>query len=262
MIRINDTVGHFNDWIKPVEELADEALVHFSETGLEIRVIDPANVAIVHVNAPKEAFDGYACDENLTTGIELYELTCMLEDEDEEEVAVMDIITENEYFEGNPEWKICKLFMRNDGVLVNSINPLNPGSFEKTPKINNIVNTAEFTIDSTLLKHIIKKASKISDYITVGVTTNTDNDIEITFSTEGSYTRKFEAKFTSADILRCDKDAVSLYSLDYLKDIVKSIRYGKSINIQLSSVSPLFLKYDILNGGQVTFSLAPRVKSE
>lgn len=57
-------------------------------------------------------------------------------------------------------------------------------------------------------------------------------------------------------------DASALFSLDYLKKLVRTVPKGTTVTIDLGESFPLILSYDLADGeGAITRMLAPRIKT-
>ena len=63
--------------------------------------------------------------------------------------------------------------------------------------------------------------------------------------------------------LQATSDVRSLFSLDYLNDLSKSLGKAERVNIDLGTDYPVKLTFNIAAGnGTVTYLLAPRIESE
>jgi len=58
-----------NNVLKGLKVLVSEARIHFQEQGLHSKAVDPANVAMVIVDIPRENMEAYAIDEEKTIGV-------------------------------------------------------------------------------------------------------------------------------------------------------------------------------------------------
>jgi proliferating cell nuclear antigen len=58
-------------------------------------------------------------------------------------------------------------------------------------------------------------------------------------------------------------DARSVFSLDYLKDLVRTMPRGVDVSLRFGSDFPLIMGYEIADGdGHVTRMLAPRIQTD
>ncbi|MDD5617356.1 MAG: hypothetical protein PHH85_14270 [Candidatus Methanoperedens sp.] len=260
MIRIGGSVEEFNEWLKPVSAIADETRFFIKPEGLEIKVVDPANVALIETNLPKTAFYKYEVDEILTAGIDLCAVNSMLENADDGEMVVMNIITSQDCHLGDPEAKLSTLELTVEN-FTDSISTLGPASLRKTPIIHKPHQPTEFRIGQELLQRVAKKADRVSDYLLIEMANN-DNKFKLTFSAEGDQTRKFRAVFEGLNNMRCHDHTKSLYSLDYFMDLVGSIKKGRIVAVKTGQNCPLAMSFEVLNGGSTTLMIAPRVESE
>ena len=63
---------------KAIVSLVSEARFHFKEEGLHTRAVDPANVAMVIVDIPRDSFDVYTVDEEKTIGVDVNRINDIL----------------------------------------------------------------------------------------------------------------------------------------------------------------------------------------
>jgi len=119
----------FSGILKGLEVLVSEARFHFQEQGLHSRAVDPANVAMVIVDVPRENLEAYSIDEEKTVG------------EDETTLKVK------------------------FGSVVYSVSLIDPSAIRKEPKIPNLELPAKIVLDAGEFKKAITAADKISDHV-------------------------------------------------------------------------------------------------
>lgn len=265
MIRIEGSVEEFNEWLLPVAAITDETRVFIRPEGIEIKVADPANVAMIHIDLPKKAFYEYEADEILTAGFDLCEINSMFENAEDGDMAMMRFLTTADGHRGDPEAKVPTLDVTIEG-LTDSVSSLSPDSLRKPPNLPTMHFSAGFSMTQELLHRIMKKAHRVSDYLTVEMVNPDDKEVTLMFSAEGDRTRKFNADFQgSVSIMRynmhCNRSAKAMHPLEYLEDLVGSIKKDRNIEVKFGTDYPISLGFEVLNGGRATFTLAPRVES-
>lgn len=268
MIRIEGSVEEFYEWLLPVAAVADETRVFIGPEGIKIKVVDPANVIMIDMDLPKSAFYDYEVDETLKAGFDLCEIKGMFESTEDSELAVMNIITSSECHKGYPEVKVSTLELLTEGGLVNSVSTLPPESLRKAPELPSMDYTAHFKMTRRLFKKILDMANRTSDYIELKAEKVEDVkwQYRLTALAEGDRSRRFRAVLDSGSedvgCVACVRDSASLYSLDYLREIVDAIKSDKSLSMDFGQDWPLTISFEVLNGGTAKYSIAPRVESE
>lgn len=263
MIHINSTVKTLRDMMKPVGAIADECRLNISPEGLSLKVVDPANVAMIDLNLPKEVFhEGeYNVDETLQVGLDVGSYLSLFEFEgaEDNEVAELKI----EAFDEKGVQK-HRLILRIAGIFEQTLTLMKPDEItRKVPKVPKFNLKAEVEVSREFLKRCFDLAAKAGDY--VGMIVFTPPSGVSTFAMESSdVTRKFRAELTTGVRVTAESPVrlKSMFSLDYGCDMVKAIEPGKIVTLHLDNDHPLIMEFDVLEHGKATFMIAPRVESE
>jgi len=115
----------FSGILKGLEVLVSEARIHFQEQGLHSRAVDPANVAMVIVDVPRENLEAYSIDEEKTVGVDvnrIYDIARSIKKNELVELKVEDETTLKVKF----------------GSVVYSVSLIDPSAIRKEPKIPNL----------------------------------------------------------------------------------------------------------------------------
>ena len=137
---------------RAVVALVSEARMHFLEKGLHSRAVDPANVAMVSVDVPKDSFEVYNIDEEKTIGVDMdrvFDISKSISAKDLVELSVQDESTLKIKF-GSVEYKVALI---------------DPSAIRKEPKIPELELPAKIVIDAGEFKKAIAAADKISDHV-------------------------------------------------------------------------------------------------
>jgi proliferating cell nuclear antigen len=236
----------FKDAIEAVSTLVDEAKFRLTKDGMSARAVDPANVAMVAFDMNAKAFDTFEATEG-EIGIDL--------------VRFMDILgmaSRDDKLELNLNEETRKLEIRTSG-LAYTLSLLDPSSIRKEPKVPNLELPAKIVLNGTELKRAVKAAEKVSDHMALGV-----QDKTFYVEAEGDLDKvRLEIPESSLISLKSTGNVRSLFSLDYLNDIVKSLGKAEQVSIDLGSDYPVKLTFGIAGGnGTVVYLLAPRIESE
>lgn len=261
MIHITSTVKTLRDMIKPVGVIADECRLNISPEGLSVKVVDPANVAMIDLNLPKEVFhEGeYMVDETLQVGLDVLNYLSLFEGADDNETAELSI----ELYEEKGEQK-HRLILKIADIFEQTLNLMKPDEVRKNPIIPTLNLRAEIKVSKEFLKRCFDAAAKAGDYIRIQAHDLPNTRPWFIMETDGD-TRKFKVDMKSGVEINSQSPEVmlkSLFSLDYLYNMVKGIGDGEIIKMHLDDDYPLILDFKVLDHGQASFLVAPRVESE
>lgn len=262
MIHITSTVKTLRDALKPVGTVSDECRLNISPEGLSVKVVDPANVAMIVLKLPKEVFhEGeYTVDETLQVGLDVVTYIDLFEGAADNESAEVSI----EPFEEKGAQK-HRLILKIADIFEQTSTLINPANIRKEPKIPTFHLRAEVCVSKEFLKRCFDAAAKASDYISIQAF-DRPNTRPWFIMEAGDDIRKFKVDMKSGvEIIIPGSPEValkSLISLDYLCDMVKAIGDGEIITMHLDKDHPLILDFKVLDHGQASFMMAPRVESE
>ena len=236
----------FRDAIDAVATLVDEAKFRLNKDGMTARAVDPANVAMVAFDLNAKAFDAFEATDS-EIGIDL--------------VRFMDILgmaSKEDKLELGLNEETRKLEIRTGG-LAYTLSLLDPGSIRKEPKVPNLELPAKIVLNGAELRRAVKAAEKVSDHMALGV-----HDKTFYVEAEGDLDKvRLEIPESSLISLKSTGNVRSLFSLDYLNDIVKPLGKAEQVTIDLGTDYPVKFTFGIAGGnGTVMYLLAPRIESE
>ncbi|HUL61644.1 MAG TPA: DNA polymerase sliding clamp [Methanocella sp.] len=236
----------FKDAIEAVSTLVDEAKFRINRDGMTARAVDPANVAMVSFELGAKAFESYEASEG-EIGIDL--------------VRFMDILgmaAKDDRLELNLNEETRKLEIRT-GELAYTLSLLDPSSIRKEPKVPSLELPAKIALNGAELRRAVKAAEKVSDHMALGV-----QDKVFYVEAEGDLDKvRLEIPESKLISLKSSGNVRSLFSLDYLNDIVKSLGKAEQVSIDLGTDYPVKFTFSIAAGnGTVVYLLAPRIESE
>lgn len=233
------------DSIDAISTLVDEARLRFTNTGISVKAVDPANVAMVTFDLSKEAFDAYEASEG-EIGVDLTKLADILEMADKTDT--IELVLDEEAH---------RLVIRMRGLSY-TIALLDPSSIRKEPKVPSLDLPAKITLRGEDLRRAIKAAEKVSDHMAMGVA----GDI-FYMEAEGD-TDRVRLDLTKDQLIDIKAgDARSLFSLDYLSNMGKVLGKAGEVTIDLGKDYPVKIRFKVAEDkGEVGYMLAPRVESE
>jgi proliferating cell nuclear antigen len=236
----------FKDAIEAVSTLVDEAKFRIGKDGITARAVDPANVAMVAFDLNAKAFDPYEATEG-EIGIDLTRF-----------MDILGMASRDERLELSLNEETRKLEIRTGG-LAYTLSLLDPSSIRKEPKVPNLELPAKIVLNGAELRRAVKAAEKVSDHMALGVAGKT-----FYVEAEGDLDKvRLEIPESSLVSLKSTSNVRSLFSLDYLNDIVKTMGKAEQVSIDLGTDYPVKFTFTIAGGnGTVMYLLAPRIESE
>jgi proliferating cell nuclear antigen len=232
------------DAIEAVSSLVDEVKFSLSEKGLELKAVDPANVAMVSLIVRAEAFDYFKVTPG-EIGIDLVRLSDVLSMADKGENVQLELDEENH------KLKIGV------GSLSYTLSLLDPTAIKKEPRIPELDLPAHVTLPGGELRRAVKAAEKVSDHVILGV------------SDEGFYMEakgdidSLKLKIPSTELLGMKPgEARSLFSLDYLEDMSKAIGKATEVTLEMGIDYPLRVNFKLRQSIDISYLLAPRIEQE
>jgi len=234
--------------LEPVHALVDECKIRLNEDGISIRAVDPANVGMVDVKIKTSAFESYNADGGVI-GVNLERLTDMMSMGASGDLVSLDL---------NEETR--KLDIHIDGLSY-TLALIDPDSIRQEPDIPDLDLPAKVVIEGGHLDRGITACDLVSDHITL----RADEAGEAFFIEAQGDTDDVDLKLGNDDLLsgQVKGDAQSLFSLDYLKDMARSVGSETAVSVRIGDEFPTKLDYSLQNGHiQVQNMLAPRIQSD
>lgn len=231
--------------IETLSVLVDEARFKISPEGISVRAVDPANVAMVSFMLNSSAFDEFNAD-TCEIGIDLSKITDIFSVAGKEDKLIMELDEMSQKM---------SLYI---GGLSYTISLLDPSTIQAEPRIPQLELPAEVVLNGKDLLKAVKAAEKISDHMLLGI----DGDT-FYMEAEGDTDRvRLDIPRDQLIDLRAG-EARSLFSLDYLSDIVKPASKSNEVTVELGKDFPVKIGFTIANGaGKIGYLLAPRIESD
>ena len=233
------------DAIAALAVIVDEVRFRIKPEGISVKAVDPANVAMVIFELGSSAFDEYSADE-LEIGIDLNKITDLLGITDKGDTVRMELE------EGNNKLLI------DVGGLSYTLSLLDPSTIRAEPRIPQLELPAKVVMNGTDLRRAVKAAEKISDHMLMGVSG------DIFFMEAKGDTDQVRLEMGRDQLIDLKAgEASSLFSLDYLTDIVKPTNKVNEVTLSLGRDFPVLIDFEIANGaGRISYLLAPRIESD
>ena len=233
------------DSVETISVLVDEARFRVSPEGISVRAVDPANVAMVSFDLASDAFEEYEAEDG-ELGLDLSKISDILA------VAEKDDRVQLELDEGS-----SKLLIRIGGFSY-TVSLLDPSTIRAEPRIPQLDLPSLIVLNGKDLQKAVKAAEKISDHMLLGV----EGDVFF-MEAEGDTDRvRLEMSRDKLIDIR-PGEARSLFSLDYLSDIIKPASRSNEVSLHLGTDFPIKINFNIAAGaGRIGYLLAPRIESD
>lgn len=237
---------HLKTVLSTLRAFVDKARVRVTDNGLTVRAVDSANVAMDDLELEAAAFESFEASPG-TLGLDLSRLA------DPVGLATTDDLVQLFL---DPESR--KLIVVVDGLQY-SMACLDPATIRSEPTLPEFDLPASVTIDRDVLQRGVKAADLVADHVRIRME---GEDETFLIEAEGDIDAvALELGGDDIDIIALG-DADALFSLDYLKKMVRTVPKGTAVTLELGEDFPLILSYDLADGdGSVTRMLAPRIET-
>ncbi|PXF52404.1 MAG: DNA polymerase sliding clamp [Candidatus Methanophagaceae archaeon] len=241
--------GVLKECIEAITAVVDEGKLRISAEGLNLRAVDPSNVAMVTFQLQNDAFDDYRFSnedgegEGLEIGMDFQKLLGILGIGGREQVRL------------SIDEQAQKLYTRM-GSLAYTVNLLEPSSLRKEPKVPELEFPVQVVMDIEDFRRTIRAAEKVGEHILLGV----EGD-EFYMEVEGEMD-KLRLGLKKEQLIHLTPGTLhSLFTLDYIAAMSKGMSHAETVTLNLGKDYPLQIEFEVAGGkGKVSYLLAPRVE--
>lgn len=230
--------------ISAISEFVVDAGLKFKPDGLFCNLVDDANVCMLSTSIPSSCFKEFDVDDETPFGIDVKKLSQLLKN-----------FGDNEDLNVELNKTKSQLKIKSKG-LAYGLSLLNLDILKREPKVPTVEFPFRSTMDSTLFRRAIKAAEGISDFV---IFEGTEEGLKISSKEE---TTDFEMKIPKEDLesVYAEESANSMFSIEYLNSIVRSLSGSKQVVLELQNEMPCRITADLDNKkGLLQFLLAPSV---
>ncbi|MDY6777445.1 MAG: proliferating cell nuclear antigen (pcna), partial [Candidatus Nanohaloarchaea archaeon] len=219
-----DDTKLFKDSLQAISNLISEGKFELNDDGIRLVAADPAMVALVEFMLEKEAFNSYDIDETKEIGINLENLYSILRRADSSDTLTLELKDDS------------KLVVRieNGSTRTFSLPLLNIDQDDVS--VDDLDFTVEADFKSATLSQGINDAAVVSDSVTI----NADSEA-VVINAEGDNTdAEFRIEEGSDGMMELDADEAvkSMFSLDYLKKIMKAEKLSDTVRVRMGDDFP------------------------
>ncbi|MDI9619907.1 MAG: proliferating cell nuclear antigen (pcna) [Candidatus Nezhaarchaeota archaeon] len=237
----------WNRIIDALSSLIDEGAIKVGEEGLRLRAMDPSKIAMIDFEMPREAFDEYECDSELTIGVNFDEL---------KKIVKRGSIKEKIQLEVPAGATRLKVILKGKATRSFSL-PLIDVEYQELPTPTLVYNV-KATVMADVFEDALKDVELVSDYVRLEAKENTiavkgqsdKGEVEATLTPESGALLELDVKESSS----------ASYSLEYLLDMIKANEAAETATLEFSTSMPLSLTFPIPGGGTIKYFLAPRLE--
>jgi proliferating cell nuclear antigen len=237
-------------YVDTLRALVDECKIHFEDGGLTVAAVDPANVAAYpEVTLNKSAFESYEAPGQVRIGVNLTRLDEKLGSANDDDLVQFGIDMETRHF------KFRYRQIEHEMALID------PDAIRKEPDKPDLdlPNYVEIPAEN------LGEAYTNIDYVSDHVELTTDEAGEEFRLIGAGDTDRAVAAFNEDDCRRLElpEDVESLFSLDYLADVVGPIPKDTVVGVEFGDEYPTYWTWEMCDGGiKAEFTLAPRIRSD
>jgi proliferating cell nuclear antigen len=230
--------------VDSISSLIDEAKLVISPESISMRAMDPAHVVLVDLNMSKVAFEEYRMESNLELGIDFDRLNTILKRAGSSDKIELSLSEDS---------SALIITIRNSAMRRFDL-PLIDVSEEEL-RIPQLDFLAEVEVDPKILSEGIKDAEIVSDHVILRC------DSENLYISASGDLGNVEVKVSKERALNFEvsEPCKSIFSIEYLKDMLKAVDAASTIRLHLGTDIPMRLDF-LAEGVKLDFLLAPRIE--
>jgi len=247
MLRATIDAEVFKEAVDAIAALVSECRLHISAEGMRTRAVDTANVAMVSLELAPSAFEAFEASER-ALGIDITKLKNIIGMVNRGEKLMLSIPADSQRL--NLAFQSYQY----------SLTLLDPNTIRKDPNAPTLELPGQVVLDGAKLTNAIKAAAVVSDKIALGI----DPEARVFFMEAEGDTDNIRLELGEAELHSLTEvKARSLFSLDYLKDMAKTMGRAERIEISIGVDHPVRFTFEIAGGaGKVIYLLAPRIEAD
>ncbi|MFX0028950.1 MAG: proliferating cell nuclear antigen (pcna) [Candidatus Hermodarchaeota archaeon] len=240
--------------IETLASIIDETEFRVTPKEFTISAMDPSRICLLKLSIKKDDFDGYECSKESKVGLNLDDLDKILKRSAANDSVEIDF---------NETDQKIKIKMQREGTSRTRTFSLAllDIDIEEIPMDNllKIEYPSAWVLDPDFLVEAIKDAEIYSEILNI----NASEGQGLIFSSSGQI-GEMEYDLSEEDLIESELQGTSTgaYSLTFLKAILKIASITEKLEIALKTDHPLKMNFDLLEGGKLSYFLAPRVEEE
>ncbi len=247
MLRLTISVKNLKEIADLLNTVVTEAKFKIDSSGISVIAVDPAHVAMISINVPKDVFSEFQTDGEEEIALDVERLK-----------SVIRLANSNDMVSLAKEKEKLKFEINN---IVKSISLLD-NSTVTTPRIPQINSEFFVVLGKTELERGLKAAEDVSDSIKFSLTSE---DFRARSMSDSEESEMVLTKDMIKEI-QCSTPIKSSYPLEYLLKLVKSLASTEDLKLSFKDDYPLTIEFNFGQGKSTpnaikgSFLLAPRME--
>jgi len=245
----------FKELFGAIGSVGTEMVLHIRDTGITGSMVDTANVSLIAIDYKPENFEVFKPAESIDLGIDIVKILKLKAMAKKGSLVQFEV--EKRYTlmpDGTVENIQHSYIISIDGTITR-FTGLDPSTIRKEPRPPQFELKQKIELSAQYFIDGIKQGAQISDKVALSMDNgafmmsfdgNTDNQV-----------KNIPVEAFTPNVEKCR----SLFSIDYLKDVVKVMNKKEYVTLYMDNDHPLKLvrENDITN---ITFMLAPRIEAD
>lgn len=240
--------SYLKDSISIIADLVSEARLKLTKDGIEMKAMDPANVAMVIFRLLSSSFTEYELENDIDLGINLQSFKQILRRATPSDTLVLEAGKDNK----------LKIQLRGTSVRTFSLPIIEMDDREqREPSLN-------FSTTVTIPSSAFADAIADADIVAESVLLRAEPEMfSILAQGEQSHAQIDMKPSDTTKIKSSTKvDVKSKYSIEYLKKMIATGKVADNVDINFSQDYPLRLDYRVVDRLSISFVLAPRIDND
>lgn len=236
--------------VNVISTLIDEVKFTISPTGMTLKAVDPAHVAMIEMNIDAGAFESYVADQT-EIGLDLDKVKDVLKLSSPADIISM----EQDEGHGRLVFRIGNITRRMNIVDTSGMSD---------PKVPQLDLSAAIEVPVAELQRGIKASESISDHIAL-IAEPSFFELVCEGDTDSVDLKLDKSQLTGLTVGEGSPNGhyCSLFPLDYFSNLIKAIPSDVSVKIELDNDYPVMLNFSLADGkGTVKYLLAPRIEND
>ncbi|MFH0904492.1 MAG: hypothetical protein V1854_04810 [Methanobacteriota archaeon] len=263
--------------------IVDEFRLSISKDGWKAVAVDPANVALVDIDLPKDNFlsyefesdnwtssiDGHptgVLEEELKVGIDINKIITFIGYPDKKEMLDEEMHEPMEFIFSNapPKYGNRYQLQLKQGMFSRTMLLLPESEIRRSPEKPILHVDYMLQLKGRELQRIVEEAAKVSDDLRLGFRREEEGITFIASTVDGEgfpwdATKQLHGWEALSDKAR--DSSSSLFSLDYLCDITEVIP-SETVWLHIGHDNPCIISFILGQTGTVEYKIAPRIQDE
>ena len=255
------SAAQYHEITKTLAALVPEVRMHISVLGLKVLAVDTANVAMVLYDQYAGSFDSFESTTKIDLGVDIAKWMNFGKQVSKKSLVVFEVFerqdppTPDQVKNEKKPGTISHHYTLSSGGSIMSLKGLDCNTIRKDPHPPTISLPTEMLITASTFIEAIKTCKTISDKINFVY----DGKDQLTAIAQGDTDKMVKQILFDQSIGPAFN---SLFSLDYLNDIAKSIQNKKEVlEVSFNTDHPIKIKM-VNSEREIVFLLAPRIQAD